>query len=261
MRAKALAIAALITIPASAQAEVVVGWDFSQYEGAGSLAIENAGAPLDTLSANYSALAPVPGVGPDAAAFGTLYFNGVLGSTDVDETAQAPIFAPLDGSLTSNLDAPVGCCLAFDSFTELQAAGQEFANPLAMTATDTVVVVFEADLEGTGQIGSDFELTIAGRTTGDPAFVSVDFLGDSGGGAGGFNFTGTDTQFTLPLTVLPSESMLVTLTLPAPVGGEVGQAILDNVAITATLPEPGSAGLAAALLCIVGLRARRTGAA
>lgn len=259
MRAKALAIAFLITLPASVHAEVIAGWDFSQFENVGSLVIDGSGVPVDVLDSNYSALAPQPGVGPDAA-FGVLFFNGLLGSTDVDETAQAPIFAPASPSLVSNLDAPAGCCLPFDSFVDLQNAGQPFANSLAMTATDAVTVVFDVDLSGVAQEASEFGLSFAARTDGSEAQLSIDWVTETVGSAGMATITAQDTAFDIPLGVGVSESVRVTLGFPAP-GEGVGQIFLDNLAITATLPEPGSAGLAAALLCVAALGARRAGAA
>ncbi len=256
---------------ASAQAEVVAGWDFSPYMGDGSLVAEMGGMPQDTLSANYSTFDPTDGAGAEAAAFGTLYFDGSsfpmgISSTNVDETAMSPIFAPttaVGGSLMSNLDAPTSCCVPFDSFMVLQNEGQDFANSLAMTATDAVDIVFEVDLSTVAQEASEFELSFAGRTLSGNANVAITFASDTGGGAGMAMLDDQDSLFTTPLSTGVSETVRVMFSIPAP-SAEVGQVIIDNVAITATVPEPGQAGFLAASLSVVALgafRARRPRAA
>jgi hypothetical protein len=264
-RAKLLAMVS-ITLGAfctSAQAEVIAGWDFSQYAGAGSLVTTMGGMPQDTLSANYSTFDPTDGAGAEAAAFGTLYFDGSLGSTDVDEMAASPIFAPMAGSLTSNLNAPAGCCLPFDSFTELQLEGQDFTNPLSMTATQALTVVFEADLSAVAEDVSNFMLSFAGRAVGGDATVMIDYLSETSGSSGMFTLSDVEDVFELPMSEGVSEFIRVSVGFPTPGGGS-GQVIIDNVAITATVPEPGQAGLVAASLSVVGLgvfRARRPRAA
>ena len=255
MKAKALAIAISIGLSAPAQAEVLAGWDFSQYDGAGSLLTEGGGTPADTLDANYSTFDPTEGVGLEAADFGTLYFNGDFDSTDVDESAPSPIFAPAAGSLSSNLDAPAGCCQPFDSLQALLDDGQPFANALSMTATSAVDVVFEVDLSNVPEEVTNFGFSFAGQSVGGDAPVDIAWESESVASEGFLTLTSEDALIEVPLNTAASEFVRITLSLPTP-GDGVGQVFLDNVAITGTVPEPGHAGAIAALLSVLGLRRR-----
>src|SRR5258706_9280827 len=75
--APVIALSALLAGPGQAVVTVAAGWDFSQYQGAGSL------APFsNTLPANYSDSDPTFNAGNGSAAFGTLYFDGSNGSSN-----------------------------------------------------------------------------------------------------------------------------------------------------------------------------------
>jgi hypothetical protein len=61
---------------------LVAGWDFSQYDNDPlSLSIDGGTTLTNTLAANYSDLDPTSGAGFDSAAFGTMFMNGLFGST------------------------------------------------------------------------------------------------------------------------------------------------------------------------------------
>jgi hypothetical protein len=264
MKIKALAIAAItaITVSAfgagSAHAAMIAGWDFSQWAGDGALITDGTTFEFrDTLEANYSNLDPSNGAGAQSAAFGTLYFNGLFGSTNVDETAFPPVFTPTaaaPGSLSSNLNAPVagGGPQPFDSFTILLSEGQDFANELAMTATTLLSVVFQADLGSVPELGTGWSISLGGKTFSGTSAVGVEFSTDglNYAGFGSMNLTTVDTAFSVNLGALAADTAFVRLSFdPA-----AGQPIIDNVAINATLaavPEPSTAAML--LLGLTGL--------
>ena len=253
-------IAASVLAAASASASMIAGWDFSQYLGDGALTIDGASG-ADTLSANYSNLDPTANAGAESAAFGTMYINGSFGSSVVDPFASSPAFLPTGiGSLTSNLNAPVvgGGLNPFDSHSILTSEGQAFVNLLSMTAQDVASVVFEASLLSIPEVGSDWALTLGGRTFSGTSVVQVEFStdGSSYASVGAFNLNATDTPFSLSLGAAASDQAFVRLSFdPAS-----GQPIIDNVAINATLvPEPGTAALLALGLAGLALAGRRQG--
>ena len=141
------ALALMASVGTSAHATMIAGWDFSQYAGDGFMSTDGGGTFANTLDANYSDLDPTFGAGTESAAFGTMYADGFLGSTNVPAGSGNEQFLPsaaLGGSLVSNLTAPGG--VDFDSFTVLASEGQLSTESLAMIAAAQSVVVFEADL-------------------------------------------------------------------------------------------------------------------
>lgn len=265
MKPKPLALASMASIAAAvslavpAQAEMVAGWDFSQYFGAGYLSIDSLSF-TDQLSANYSDLDPTFGAGAESAAFGTMHLDGTVGSTNVDEGSPAAQFIPTTDSLASNLNAPA--LNSFDSHTILldPTEGQLFANFLSMIAQGPVDVVFEADLTPAARTGSNWSVSFAGKTfNGGNSSVAIGFSTDGGsyGDFGSVQLTGADTAFSVDLGGGASETAFVRLSFD-PVGDALP--IIDNVAIH--VPEPGGEVLAVtAWLAVQGLVAfRRPGA-
>jgi len=267
------AASALIMIGAGAAgAETVAGWDFSQYRGDGSL------APFtDTLPANYSDLDPTLNAGAEAAAVGTLYFDGSFGSssttTDFLPTAgtqncgRRPVGGSggPEGCAVPNVDGPVRSNrnepwsdpgdVSFDAHSVLRAEGQAFQSLLAMQAVGGVDVVFEADLSP--ESAESWEVSFGGRVVsgggddGGPlgcdaagasecsSTVTVEFSDDgtSYTSIASVVLTAEDTRYSVPLAAGQSPTGYVRLGFN-PSGSALP--IIDNVAIMATpVPEPG----------------------
>jgi hypothetical protein len=244
----------------SAQAATIAGWDFSQYGASGFLTLDF-GSFVNTLQANYSDLDP-NGAGFESQAFGVMLMDGNAGSTFVDpDPGGTPAFIPTDFSLASNLTAPA-VAGAFDSHGILFDEGQAFTNFLSMTAQGGVSVVFQADLTSTPQSGEDWVLTFGGKTFAGTAPVSISFStdGTSYSSLGPVNLTTLDSAFSVPLPGLgTTNTAYVRLDFLAPGAGGQNQAILDNLALNATLvPEPGTTGLfLAGLVGLVRFGSRR----
>jgi len=254
--ARRLALASALVFGVPAQAELVAGWDFSQYLGDGILSIDGEEF-TDTLSANYSNLDPTFNAGAESAAFGTMYINGQFGSTAVSVGSGSEEFLPtqaLFGSLLSNLDAPVQGFgyNPFDSFTILVEEGQLFANGLAMTATDTASVTFEADRGAPPPGGSNWILSFGGRTFSGTSLVGIDFSTSGSGFAsvGSLELTEVDTPYSVDLGPATGSTAFVRFRFD-PVAPD--QPVIDNVAIS--VPEAG--GLASGVAALVGLFACR----
>jgi hypothetical protein len=250
---KSLAIATAVALSAgfagTSQAAMVAGWDFSQYAGPGALTIDGAEG-ADTLGANYSDFDPT-GLGPDSGAFGTMYINGLYGSTLVDPFGSAPAFLPTDINLASNVTAPGGP-ISFNQNDNQISEGAIFANELGMVNQAAVQVVFGANLLGAPGQGSDWSLSFGGRTEAGVAAVQIEFSTDGSAwfSFGSVNLTAVDTPFEVALGTAATDTAFIRLTFAAP-SASVGRAVIDNLAVNATVvpvPEP-----TAALLCAVGL--------
>jgi hypothetical protein len=249
-----------VLVASSAQAATIAGWDFSQYGAAGFLTLDF-GTFVNTLQANYSDLDP-NGAGAESQAFGIMRMDGNAGSTFVDpDPGGTPAFIPTDFSLTSNLTAPA-VAGAFDSHGILFDEGQGFTNFLSMTAQGGVSVVFQADLTSTPQSGEDWVLTFGGKTFAGvaPVSIAVSTNGTTYTSLSPVNLTTVDTPFSVPLSGLgTTPTAYVRLSFAAPGTGGQNQAILDNLALSATLvPEPGTTGLfLAGLVGLVRFGSRR----
>ena len=240
-----LTVALSTALAGSARADLIAGWDFSQWFGDGLPSIDGA-TFTDVLTANYSSLDPTFGAGAESAAFGTMYMNGQFGST-----AQ-----PLDGtdSFTPTAGGPGGAesnCVTLgpcNRFGVLDTEGQTFTELLGMTAAGTPSVVFEANLESVPEFGIDWSLSLGGKTFGEVAGtngidVTVEFSVDGidFANVGAFTITSVDTPFTVGLGPDATNRAFVRLNfVTEPTRNN--QAIIDNVAISATIvPEPGTA--------------------
>ncbi len=251
-----------VILAGSAQATMVAGWDFSQYIGSSFLSIDGA-TFTNTLDANYSDLDPTNGAGAESAAFGTMLMDGTASSTNVDPGSATAQFIPTTGSLASNLNAPA--LNAFDSFTILldpSEGPQMFANELSMTAQGAVSVVFMADLTTNPQMGENWSISFGGKTFSGSAQVGIAFStnGTSYTDFGSANLTAADAAFSVPLGTALTDTAFVRLTFGTPGAGGANQAILDNLALNASLvPEPGTLGLfLAGLLGLARFGARRS---
>ena len=251
-----------------AAAQMVAGWDFSQYIGEPLLSIDENLTPIAALPANYSHFDPTFNAGAESAAFGTFHYDGNFGSTAVSiDFSGSELLQPVTGSLASNLTAPVdipnGQFNEFDSFTILIEEGQAFAGKYKMLAQGPVSVVFRADLSSIGEVGTGWRVSFAGQTlrgpnappdgTG-PVTMAVDFAPDCGGYSTVANVVldGNDRPFEVPLGPGPATSGCVRFTL-APENDFVP--VFDNVAIF--VPEPSAgAGAIGALVAVAGLTQR-----
>jgi hypothetical protein len=262
MKTKALLIAAALMIASPARAALIAGWDFSQYFSAGLLSTDGA-TFTDTLDANYSSLDPTGNAGAESAAFGTMFMDGTNGSSDVDEASAGAAFTATSGSLASNLGAPSPN--PFDSLTVLSAEGQTFTSLLSMTAQSAVSVVFQADLGSIADVGSNFELSLGARTFSGVTTVGVEFSLDglTYDPVTTLNLDATDTPFTgIALGGTGLNAAWVRLNFSDPIGGGDGQAIIDNLALSADLgpavPEPGTLALVGSGLLGLYIRGRRS---
>jgi hypothetical protein len=255
---KLLAIAALALVADPARAEMIAGWDFSQWFTAGVLSTDGASLQ-NTLPANYSNLDPTFGAGAESADFGMMYMDGEFGSTDVTPTPGMGTeeMIPSSGSLVSNIDAGTPGSQPFDSFTVLQAEGQEFQNLLGMMANSAVSVVFQADLSSISGTASSWSVSFGGQTIGGTSQVTVDFStdGSSYSNAGSVMLTTADSLFEVDLGDVTSDMAFVRLNF-APTDLD-SRPIIDNLAIVA--PEPsGALGLLSMLFGLRVLRPRRS---
>lgn len=246
MRINAVAIAsAIVAMAVSAQGATIAGWDFSQWAGAGILST-NGQVATNRLSANYSSLDPTGNAGTESAAFGTLYFDGQFGSSNVTAIGDgSEVFTPAADSLDSNLDAPVVTFgnNPFDSHGILDDEGQQFTEYLSMAATGPVQVVFAANLTSVPQTASGWQLTFGGRA-GLASPLAVDFStnGVDYLSAGSVSLSTADTPYSVNLGQASGKRMFVRLSFAPTVGA--GAQFIDNVAIQgAVAPEPATLGL------------------
>jgi hypothetical protein len=259
------ALALSVALSAPAHAAMIAGWDFSQYFASGELSID-AATYTNVLSANYSNLDPTFGAGAESSAFGTLYYNGQFGSTDVDPSSASAALTPLSGSLASNINAPVPPTgtgsVPFDSFTVLANEGQAFQNELSLKTASTVSFVFAAYLTTVPGLGADWSLTFGGLTGGGTSTISIDFSNDGQTyiSLGQSILNTIDTKFSFSSASIPggvgSADQAFFRFNVTPTGTDTR---IDNVAINGSVvvPEPGTMILLGSALALAGLFGRR----
>ena len=268
MKIKWMKVAAIAVSTAglagTATAELIAGWDFSQYTVDGSL--HDGSGNVDTLPANYSSLDATYGAGGtgpgDSADFGTLFMDGSLGSTNVSEGAASPgpevvarandtkanRQAPLDMDTAGNFPINV-----FDAFNVLLGEGQANQSRVGLTARAPVDLVFQAN-QGAA-LTRTWEVSFAGFAVAPTGPVDV-----------GVEFAANCTSYSLVDTVTLTEDEQAFSVLLANVTGDDevcvrltlddsnGQPVIDNVAV----PEPGfAASFVAGVLALLGLERRR----
>ncbi len=246
----------------TAQAENVAGWDFSQYRVDGHRTI-NGTTTINTLSANYSDFDPTNNAGTESATYGTMYVDGSNGSSSVTTEIQ-----PKAIDLRANLDrdTPVAGTNGFNSFSILQGEGQANKERTGLIATAAADVVFEADMTTTGQAGTGWSVSFAGKTLRDPVCVAagscdsdvtVSFAPACGAyGAGTVvNMDDQEDKYTVALDPGTHTQGCVRLSMAT----TDGHPVIDNVAVNvAAVPEPGVLlQLAAGGALLAGLVRRR----
>ncbi len=243
----------------SAQAAMIAGWDFSQYFGDGELSVDGVGY-TNVLDANYSTLDPTFGAGAESAAFGTLFFDGAHGSTNVIPDSANPQIEPTSLSLNSNINAPVtaGGAVPFDSLTVLTDEGQVFASELQLQLRSAVSFVFAAYTNTIPGLGSDWSISFGGQTDSGTSSIGIEFSTDGIVYVpfGTQNLTSVDTLFTINLGSAASEAAYVRFNVN-PTGSNTR---IDNVAINATVvpvPLPGTAILLGTSLVLFSALGRR----
>lgn len=239
-------LALSVAVTSSAQAAMIAGWDFSQYAADGELSVDGA-TYTNVLSANYSNLDPTFGAGAESAAFGTLYFDGSFGSTNVIPDAADSQVDPTSLSLVSNIDAPVagGGVNPFDSHTILIDEGQAFASFYQLQVRSAVSFVFAAYTNTIPGLGSDWSISFGGQTDSGVSTIGIEFSTDGITYVpfGSQQIGSVDTQFSVALGDLPSEAAFVRFNVD-PTGSNTR---IDNVALNGTIvppvPEPATAVL------------------
>lgn len=263
MNLKALAAAVLtVTVAGSAQATMVAGWSFNTYFTDGLL--QTPAGTANTLDAQFSDFDPTGGAGAESAAFGTAFFDGSFGSSNVSTASFPADFAPsaaLGGNLLSNSTAPVNGVPAgdveFNNDGGFLAAELGFSSPFAMQAVQAVTVVFAADLSSLSDVGSNWAFSVAGRTLTGTATIGVEFSTDGSifASFGTLNLNTVDSPFNVALGADESDFGYIRLTMSQ-------GAYIDNLAITAdvgpaSVPEPATAMLAISGLLGLGLMGRK----
>lgn len=250
MKTKVIALAFVLSVAGPANADLIAGWDFSQYVSApdGFTAIDVGGTPtpVDTLAANYSDLDP-NGLGLESAAYGTMYINGAFGSIDKDPFAVGPV-SPRAGNIIANQTVAAVDMGSPAAYTILLGeGGQSTAADKRLVGEGTsglLNVVFGADLSATTYLGSAWEVSFAGRTASGTSDVGIEFSSDGTtyNPIGSVQINASDAAYSVLLGGVDLATGFVRLVLDS---ADDNPAI-DNVAISAsltTVPEPGTAVL------------------
>jgi hypothetical protein len=231
--AAALALGAAVS--ANAAPVLVAGWDFSQYysDSVHSIDLGQTAAPAD-IRANYSSLDP-NGAGAEAAALGVYH----LPFTPVGDASE-PLL-PTAGNLAPNqAQGP------YNNYSVLANEGQVNTNDLAMLAVSATSIVFESDLRGVPEIGNDYQISLAGKSTSGSGSIGVEFSTDGTVfvSIGSLSLTGSAALLQSAIQTLGSAADRAFFRLTLSPG-----AVIDNVGISAsllTVPEPSTALLLAA---------------
>lgn len=250
-KVRLIVLALVCGLAGPAQADLIAGWDFSQFRGTGLPSTDGVGNTT-SLPANYSTLDPTFNAGTESAAFGTATWTGTV--------------LPTSGSLQANLQQPAKPFMAgdlenletqfgrnpFDSLTILASEGQSFQQLLSLTTQGSSTVTFQA----TGApAGGSWSVSFDARALTGSSTIGVDFSTD------GSSFSPVsdvmlsagdpDQRVFLPLGTHAGSTGYVRLSLD----DATGQPVIDNVAIA--VPEPSMALGLGAGLGVLALLARR----
>src|SRR6056297_2983786 len=244
-----LVIASMVTMLASAgmaQADLIAGWDFSQYATAGRLTIDGT-TNTNTLDANYSSLDPSLGAGSASALFGSMRMDGTFGSSSINPAPGSDVLptprAVVLGNTAPFTGAIQGNGAGFDVFSVLQSEGQAYAQFLGLLANVGSTVVFSANPGALGGTfaGENWSVEFGGETLEGVANVSVALDAGCDGGLDSSatvvplsTTTGATTQTVTFAGANTSALACVQFAMDSGAG-------IDNVAVNATpVPEPGT---------------------
>ncbi len=250
MMKKLLAMASLVGaswIGTAASADVLAGWDFSQFQSPASLT-----GGSNPLPANYSTQDPV-GAGSGSASFGSLSWSGTLlptAGTGQNTGNGSPYNG--EGPIGSNIadDFEPGE-IAFGAESLLRATGQSNANRFGMLASSASTLTFTVTPPVSG--AQNFEVSFGAKILGgggpNGGPLSCDPIG------GPFTCTSTVTvehapdcssYISYPSQVLSLDDERYSVALGSAVDTDdfcvrlglsptSGQPVIDNVAV---VPEP-----------------------
>ncbi|NBD38229.1 MAG: PEP-CTERM sorting domain-containing protein [Verrucomicrobia bacterium] len=235
----------LMTLGASAQSNMIAGWEFSQFTAGGFNAVgllaDSDFSQAGALNANYSELLPdSPAGGPLAASFGTLYYDGTNGSTNAgpfglsgDPTVYG--FAQNLGSEVDQVSPPYGSTA---SENVLIFNGQEVYNDfgLKIEADNSLVVMADAQVAST-----DWNLTFAFQTetsTAGGQEISLEYFDGSNFVAVGspLTVTATDQGTTVAISGLDGMAM-AQIRMNISGATDANAVVIDNLGVAA-VPEP-----------------------
>jgi hypothetical protein len=255
MKKTIMLLAAAATITTAANADMLAGWDFSQYMGSGFNSLDGA-TFTETLASNYSDLDTTGvgiGVGLESGTFGMMYLDGSYGSTDMNPDGTSDEIMPASGSLTSNLSPGIAQFGTSESIKSLQEGAQNYNNNLSFTSQKSGFdLVFGLDVSSVG-FAEDISFSFAALDT-DSASVSLSFStdGSNWSTAENFSVTTTDSLFTSSTYDVTSDTAYFMLSF-----AEAGTQI-DNVSISGSVvPEPSSFAAIAGVFALGFVACRR----
>lgn len=219
----------------------IAAWDFSQLAaGFGGFGIDNGVSAAGEISANYSDFDPTSGVGLESAAFGTAFFDGTFGSSDVTP-AGAFGFGPwqVDGNGVSANESGFG----LEVISEFEGA-QLGAGPQGIFANDPfTVTAFEFDLSSINSTADNLAVEFAFQDLNsvDAGSIIEVFFSEDGSSFSSFgSVTTTGAAQAATLSLDPSISAS-TGVFQFQVTNTSGFASIDNVEIlgdVSVVPEP-----------------------
>lgn len=223
----AMTVAISAFLAGSASAVNVAGWDFSD--------TQSDGLPFGTVDANYSSFDPTGGAGAESALYGTATLTGLVGrGGDI----QAGVRGSNPNSVYQDANGTI-----FGNVLRVQAEGQTFSTPMAVTATSGAgTVTFEGDLsnEGAGIGGYGWSISFAGEVVGaSSANIGVEFAPDcaSYSSVGTVAVDDEANSYTVEFDKIGSVASCARLTIPN--SGDERVAV-DNVTLDViAVPEPG----------------------
>lgn len=256
-----IATAALSSFAAANAQDLIAGWDLNNFAAANSLRLS--GNPFtgfvttNTLDANYSAFDPTNGgVGIEAAAFGTAYFNGTNGSGFADPNATPGVVSAQVGDLTGNQPlAGVAFGGGNNNTSNFEGVAGTWTNSENLQVSNNFQGLVFSATPGPGGAGAftDWSISFAGLTgTGSDYDVDVEYSLDGVNYqlVDTFTLTGNDTGFQSTVVAVAANEMFFRLNT-----SDAGNALprFDNIGIIGTatvIPEPGTYATIAGVLAL-----------